>query len=171
MEQPLDPTSLAGALREHHEAAWAWAMACCHRDRDAAHDVLHDAYVTILERRAKFRGRSSFRTWLFGVIRVSALAARRKRALMGLLLEPLCGHAELEAEATRSNLIATALGRALTELPLRQRQVAALVFEHDLTIEEAASVLGVSQGACRRHYARAKDKLRAALNDGEVKHE
>jgi DNA-directed RNA polymerase specialized sigma24 family protein len=38
-----------------------------------------------------------------------------------------------------------------------------LVFEHDLTVEDASRAMGVSVGAGRRHYARAKARLRAVL--------
>jgi predicted DNA-binding protein (UPF0251 family) len=43
-------------------------------------------------------------------------------------------------------------------------EVAHLVFYEDLTIEEAAKVMGVTLGAARRHYARAKKSLRNSLN-------
>jgi RNA polymerase sigma-70 factor (ECF subfamily) len=163
-----DATDLAVELNRHHAAAWAWAMACCRRDRDAAHDVLHDVYVKVLQGRVQFAGRSSFKTWLFGVIRLSALAASRKRMLLGLLLEPIDDHPELAADAPAPDALAAShvLRQALLALPKRQREVAVLVFDHQLTIEEAGTVMGVSTGACRQHYARAKSRLRAALQNG-----
>ncbi len=166
-------TDLTVALKQHHDAAWAWAMACCERNRDAAHDVLHDVYVGVLQGRARFAGRSSFKTWLFGVIRLTALAARRRRFLLGLLLEPIEDHPDLCSRDTQAaaNDLARAVRRALVALPRRQREVAELVFEHDLTIEEAGAVLSVSVGACRQHYARAKARLRAALDGEEPRHE
>lgn len=161
-------TDLAAELNRHHAAAWAWAMACCRRDRDAAHDVLHDVYVKVLQGRAQFGGRSSFKTWLFGVIRLSALAAGRRRMLLGLLLEPIGDHPDLAAKAPAPDALAAShvLRQALSALPRRQREVAVLVFDHQLTIEEAGTVMGVSIGACRQHYARAKSRLRAALQNG-----
>jgi RNA polymerase sigma-70 factor (ECF subfamily) len=169
MDQPADPDGVAAALRQHHDAAWRWAMACCRQDRDAAHDVLHDAYLEILQRRARFLGQSSFKTWLFGVIRVCAQAARRKRLLLSLILDPIADHPDIAAAACEPGLLATSrrLRAALRALPLRQRQVMALVFEHDLTLDEAGTVLGISPGACRRHYARAKTRLRACVGDSE----
>lgn len=167
-----DSAALTEELERCHAAAWAWAVACCGRDRDAAHDILHDAYLKVLQGRARFSGRSSFKTWLFGVIRLTAFAARRRRFLMEFLLEPIEDHPDLSSlDQAAANDLAHALRRALAALPRRQREVAVLVFEHDLTVEEASAVLGVSVGACRQHYARAKARLRAVLNDEEVCHE
>ncbi len=170
MCQTLNQAGLAAALKQHHDAAWTWAMVCCRQDRDAAHDVLHEVYLKILQERARFLGRSTFKTWLFGVIRVSSQAARRKRFRLGLILEPISDHPNLAAVACEPNVLGTSgrLQRAMLALPTRQRQVATLVFEHDLTVEEAGAVLGISLGACRRHYARAKTKLQACVPHREA---
>src|SRR5262249_44894761 len=74
-------------LQQNHPAAWAWALACCGRNREAAHDVLHDVYVKILAGRARFDRLSSFKTWLFGVIRLTARNAQRKAAFVNLFFE------------------------------------------------------------------------------------
>jgi RNA polymerase sigma-70 factor (ECF subfamily) len=170
MTQPLDQAGLKAALKQHHDAAWAWALACCQRDRDAAHDVLHDAYLTVLQRRARYLGRSTFKTWLFGVIRVCAQAARRRKRLLGLIFDPIVDHPHLAEAPAEPALLATSqrLRRELLALPIRQRQVVALVFEQDLTLDEASEVLGISPGACRKHYARAKTRLRSCVGDREA---
>ncbi len=161
-------------LRERLEAchvdAWNWALACCRGEPNAAHDVLHDAYVAILGARATFAGRSSFKTWLFGVVRVSAMAARRRRLVRDFLFEPISARAEAIAAPLAPTQESRRLGQAIAALPERQREIVALVFAHDLTIEEAAQVMKISLGAARQHHARAKAKLRAALTTHEKHH-
>src|SRR5262249_34936315 len=142
---------------------WAWALACCGRNREAAHDVLHDVYVKILAGRARFDRLSSFKTWLFGVIRLTARNAQRKAAFVNLFFEPIPEHFTVAAPAAIEDEISEAFRAAVNALPQRQRQIAALIFEHDQTLEEAAAILRISIGAARQHYARAKEKLRAAL--------
>jgi RNA polymerase sigma-70 factor (ECF subfamily) len=162
VEASVDVRALLAAL---HRDAWGWTLACCADDRQTALDVLHDVYVKVLDGRARYGGRSSFKTWLFGVIRLTARSARRRTLFGALLFAPL-ERAEAspaqEPEPERSADGARALA-AIAALPGRQRAVAELVFLRDLTLAEAAEVMGVSLGAARQHYARAKDRLRAAL--------
>ena len=152
-------------LEEHHADCFAWAMACCGRERSEAEDVLQTSYLKVLDGRATFASRSSFRTWLFGVIRRTAAEHRRWRAFArfrsGLNDRPdpspdaatAVAHSESSAR-----LLAT-----LATLTERQRQLLHLVFYQDLTIGEAAAVLGISIGTARTHYERGKQRLRELL--------
>jgi RNA polymerase sigma-70 factor (ECF subfamily) len=173
MRQPFDQADVSTVLNQHHDAAWAWAMVCCRQDRDLAHDVLHEVYLKVLQQQVCFLGRSTFKTWLFGVIRVTAQAARRRKTLLGLIFESIADYPHLAAAVAEPALMATSprLRQTLLALPKRQRQLVALVFEHDLTLDEAGSVLGISPGACRRHYARAKTALRSCVRDLEAHNE
>jgi len=49
----------------------------------------------------------------------------------------------------------------LTQLSDRQQQILQLVFYHDLSLNQAAEVLHLSQGSVRKHYDRAKKTLAA----------
>jgi RNA polymerase sigma-70 factor (ECF subfamily) len=170
-ERAMDEAELRCQLERAHADCFGWAMACCSRDRDHAEEVLQTVYLTVLEGQAHYHGRSTFRTWLFGVIRRTAAAERRKAWLRGLLLERngrdlrpgaiASPDAEVERDS-RSDV----LRHALADLATRQREVLELVFYHDLTVEDAATVMGVSIGSARTHYARGKARLAAILGDG-----
>src|SRR5690348_14969461 len=82
----MERAELERELRAHHAASFGWALSCCRDDPHPAEDVLHETYLRVLDGRARFRGESSFRTWLFGVIRQVASGARRRAALRRLLL-------------------------------------------------------------------------------------
>src|SRR5882672_9629818 len=74
-------TTMEAALAEIHAESFGWALACCHRDRSLAEEVLQVTYVKVLDGTARFDGRSSLKTFLFGVIRRTALEQRRARWL------------------------------------------------------------------------------------------
>ncbi len=165
---PASARDLAAALEEHHDASFAWAMCCCRFVRADAEDVLQLAYVKVLEGRARFGGRSAFRTWLFGVIRLTALEARRRELARRILGGRLLLGAPAEPVAPPDAAVATQrerahVRRALLALPGRQRAVLELVAHQGLTLDEAAGVLGIAPGTARKHYERGKVALRAAL--------
>jgi RNA polymerase sigma-70 factor (ECF subfamily) len=167
LPEPNDAVVASGDLRKQlallHGDAWGWAVSCCRGDRQAAHDVLHDAYLRILDGGATFSGYSSFKTWVFGVVRVTAMATRRRRLLLDMFFEPMGPRAQNVAAERVSSTGSGRLTKAIADLPRRQREVVSLVFAHDLTVEEAAAVMNVSVGSARQHHARAKNKLRAVL--------
>jgi RNA polymerase sigma-70 factor (ECF subfamily) len=167
--QPADPDATRAQLELLHPESFAWALACCAHDPAEAEDVLQMTYLKILDSRARYAGHSSFKTWLFGVIRFTAREHRRWAWLRGTRRAPVEDVAERvapdpapDAAALRSESIAQ-VRSACERLPARQREVLMLVFQHDLALDEAAAVMGVSPGSARKHYQRGKDQLRAWL--------
>ena len=67
---------------------------------------------------------------------------------------------ETELDATAE---AARLRQALLALPARQREVLHLVFYADLSIGEAAAIMGVALGTARAHYERGKRRLRLRM--------
>jgi RNA polymerase sigma-70 factor (ECF subfamily) len=159
-------------LERLHQASFAWALGCCRWRREAAEDVLQASYLKILEVRARFAGRSSFKTWLFSVIRVTAREQWRRWLLGRFWQQPLTA-VELRLEAgtddvhrLESAAEAAALVHALRKLSARQREVLELVFFQELSIEEASKAMDVSLGSARVHYHRGKARLRRLLDGG-----
>lgn len=164
----MSRADLEQQLEELHPASFAWALGVCGRDADDAQEVLQETYLKIFEGKARFDGRSTLKTWLFAVIRRTAAARRRSRWLRELRFvfhdvnSVPDGSDSAERRVIHSERT-SALLHALTRLARRQREIIELVFYHDLTIEEAAGVVGVSVGTARVHYHRAKQRLLAEL--------
>jgi RNA polymerase sigma-70 factor, ECF subfamily len=151
-------------LERLHPESWGWALACCARDRDLAHDALQSAYLRILSGKARYHGRSSFKTWLFGVIRLTALEEmRRDKRWTDLMDDDLFDPAPGADVLAESSELSAGLVAALATLSARQREVLHLVFYHDMSIEEAATVMNVSIGSARTHYDRGKKALAREL--------
>jgi RNA polymerase sigma-70 factor (ECF subfamily) len=165
----MEQDTLHAELEALHGASFGWAMHCCHGDANRAEDLLQAAYLKVLDGRAKFDGRSAFRTWLFSVIRLTEADERRTLGRRELrLLEfaedsnpanppPRPDSATMAAES------AARLRTALGQLSSRQQEVLHLVFYQEMTIAEAAGVMGTSLGSARTHYERGKARLREQL--------
>jgi RNA polymerase sigma factor (sigma-70 family) len=161
----VDHGDLATQLAALHPQCFGWAMACCGQRRQDAEDVLHDVYAGVLDNGLRFDGRSTLRTWLFGVIARKTRSRLRRDRLRALLGVTHAARIDTPAPAPSPDdgVVASErrerTRRALGELPARQREVILLVFYHDLTIEEAAKVMNVSLGTARVHYERGKKRL------------
>jgi RNA polymerase sigma-70 factor (ECF subfamily) len=160
---------LEGWLERLHEESFGWALNCCAGERARAEDVLQSAYVRVIAGQAVFGGRSTFRTWLFGVIRRVAweqnrrVQTERKRTLG--LEHPDARMVADDSAAPDSVDSSRTLEAGLAQLPDRQREVLHLVFYQDMSIADASEVMEISLGSARTHYERGKARLKALLAD------
>jgi RNA polymerase sigma factor (sigma-70 family) len=170
MTDPPDDDHLHAQLEALHGEGWSWALACCAGDAALAEEVLHVSYHKILSRRASFNGRSSFKTWLFGVVRLTSADHRRWTWRRWARWAPLAeaeSHPADGADASESLVLqerCEEVRAALKGLAARQAEVLRLVFYHELTLDDAAAVMGISPGSARTHYDRGKQRLRQRLN-------
>jgi len=165
----MTESELQEQLEQLHAASYGWALSCCSRRPDEAEDVLQNAYLKILDGRARYDGRSAFKTWLFSVIRNTAADERRRGWLRRLRLSGYREeraadvHPPARAEALEQSEQSAAFRAALAQLPRRQQEILHLVFYQEMTIEDAAAAIGVSLGSARTHYERGKARLRTLL--------
>ena len=161
----MTESEIEAELERLHPASFAWALACCGWNREDALDVLQTSYLKLLDGRARFSGRSSFKTFLFGVIRRTASEERRRNVVRRAWLARSRDGATPPLTAAGPEDRAAVLF-ALARLSRRQREVLEAVFYMGLTIEEAAETLAISVGSARTHYERGKRRLFARLTEG-----
>ncbi len=167
---------LRALLEQHHRESYGWALACCDRDRESAENALQSAYLEVLDGRAVFHGHAAFKTWLFAVIRNHAHRERRRhfwRVRRSVAWQPdwePSDHGPSLDEAAFRREMQALLREGLGRIPTRQREVLHLVFYHELSLAEAAGVLGISLGTARRYYDRGKRKLRGFLEEATERH-
>ncbi len=171
----MDIAEIKAELERLHAASFGWALSCCRRDRAEAEEVLQTVYLKIFESKARYRGEASFKTWLFAVIRKTAVSEHRRTLLRKLTnaVRPPVPQEDVycldkpDAAFERSETQAQ-FQRALANLPLRQREALHLVFYEELSLREAAEVMGISIGSARQHYERGKKHLRESLGKTEI---
>lgn len=170
----------ADQLETLHPDAFGWALHCCSGDLSRAEDVLQNAYLKAASGQVQFSGASTFKTWWFGVIRLTALEEFRRQRYRDSLLAKLWSRwtgdstdpSPNPARRVELDEQSATLQRALSQLPNRQAEVLHLVFYQDLSLREAAAVMKVGLGSARQHYERGKAKLRTLLTPSpEAPHE
>ncbi len=138
-------------------------------NRDDAGDVVQDAYVRAYRAIRRFRGDSSFSTWMYRITSncASTHLSRRSRQRTEELSDdvPIVDlrpeqDPSLRAEAA---ILRHHLDRAIRALPERLRQVVVLRDLHDLSHSEIAAELGITTSAAKVRLHRARQRLRAVL--------
>jgi len=157
-----NPEITRSALEAIHSQVFGWALSRCDYDRAAAEDIMQQAYVELLSGNALFRKKSTLKTFVFSVVQNLARSRYRRLATRLRLVRDQAANVDdsfVPEEPDRN----ADVWLAVKHLPARQRDVIELVFCRELTIEEAASVMGVTTGTGRVHYDRAKKALRRTL--------
>lgn len=139
-------------------------------DRRLAEEVLQDTLVAVWRGAGSYAGRSSAKTWIFGVCRRQAHNTLRRRDLMpgteedfDVLPTPDPG----PEEALLSGVRQEELMIRLDDLSPLHREVLILFFYQNLSYEETATVLGVPVGTVKSRLSNAKRSLRTAVSGRE----
>ena len=161
----MDADLFRAQIEELHGDSFVWALRCCRQDRDLAQEALQIVYLKILERKAIFKGKSTFKTWLFSVIRHTIFEMKRRsrnriKWKEGYMQEMANGAALSPSVDYRIYKFR----QKIAKLPLRQQQVLDLHFYHNMTLQEIADVLGIGVGSVRQHFGRGKRKLKLLLS-------
>lgn len=144
-------------LERHHREAYLWARQCCGFDDEGAKDILQMVYLKILEGKARYNEKANVKTWIFSVIRNTAMDFQKSQKMLyplGLVNDPV---EENDHEKPID------YQKVIQELPARQRQVMLLVFYHGLTLEKVADILDLGIGSVRAHYDRGKKALKELI--------
>ena len=155
-------STLESLLEKHHKDAFLWALQCCEYRRDDANDVLQMTYLKIVEGKAKFKEQSLFKTWLFSVIRFTAIDfMKTNRSYRTLDDVEIAEEPAMNSEETNYKAL-------LLQLPERQREVLLLAFYHQMTLAVIAETTGLHIGTVRTHYERGKSALRKLIQTVEI---
>jgi RNA polymerase sigma-70 factor (ECF subfamily) len=131
-------------------------------------DASQDVFVAIHRRLAEFRGDSSLRTWIYGIVRHVALNQRRSERRHGGVMELASEPASLAPdphERAQDREAAEFVARFVAALDEKKRDVFVLALLEQMTIPEVAETLGVPLNtaytrlrAVRQEFAKALAK-------------
>jgi DNA-directed RNA polymerase specialized sigma24 family protein len=104
----------------------------------------------------------ALRAWTFGIAKGVLANQRRGEVRRNDLTERLRGEMAVQAPPTDEN--ASATFAALATLRATDRELVTLIIWDGFGVAEAGALLGLSPGAARTRYSRARSQLRRQLN-------
>jgi len=165
-------TALDTLFSQHRPHLYQTALRLCGNPEDAE-DALQDGLFSAFRHLHRFQARSRFSTWLTRIVINAALMRMRQRgrrvmisvdgepsngeefrladALRDMTLDPEAAYAERETFEL--------LRRRLQRLPQTYQKIAWLRGFEGFSTKEAANTLGVSRGAVKSTWHRARAKL------------
>jgi len=153
----------------HLDAAFNYARWLTKNDADAE-DVVQDAYVRALRFFSSLRSDDA-RAWLFTIVRNTAYTWLRKTRAF----EPVTQFDEqvvttgIDTPNPEQLLLQKADGRlveqAMSQLPVRFREILVLRELEGLSYKEIADVMGVPMGTVMSTLSRARERFRQAAGD------
>ncbi len=139
--------------------------------RDATNDVLQDSYVKAFRAVAKFRGESSFGTWLYRITRNTAVDHVRSMSRHRRHTTHEFDEAALRAtgaiDVSRQVELRQSLAWALSQLSEDQLAIVTLVEGEGYSYDQVAQILDVSPGTVASRLSRARAALRQLLGADE----
>jgi RNA polymerase sigma-70 factor, ECF subfamily len=163
-------------VQPYERAIFAAAM-CILRNEADAEEVSQESLMKAFCALPRFRGDCKFSTWLIQItINESRAKLRKNRSALYESMDvqrpdddrywfpkDFADGREIPSQELERREIGDALKRALDSLPSRYRDVLVLRDVEDMSTQETAQVLGVTQGCIKTRLLRARLQMRDAL--------
>ncbi len=139
----------------------------CYRyvnNHEDANDMAQEVFLKAYRAIGRFRGDSSFSTWLYRIAVNTCLNFRAsRRPETQELPEALPDRTKGVSERLESDEASARIRAAVRRLPEKQRATVILKVYHDLTHEEVAGILGSTVGTVKANLFHALGKLRRLM--------
>jgi RNA polymerase sigma-70 factor (ECF subfamily) len=129
-----------------------------------AEDNLQDAFLTIFKKMGQYEGKGSFEGWLKRITVNTVLQKYRKQRVFEIVDEAQIedeADDEIESEGVPLNFLL----KIVQELPDRYRLVFSMYVLDGYQHKEIAELLGISDGTSKSNLARARNILKAKVED------
>jgi len=172
LSQLGDQTAFEQLVVRHQDLVFSLAFKLT-GNKEMANDVAQEAFIRAWKAIDKFRGDSTFGTWIYRITVNSAWTLRKKAKKHNTLnidetYEPVIIDEKRDPElvAINSDLSSTLIN-ALDKIPLDQRIIVELKNIEGRSHKEIADFLGISVTAAKVRLHRAHQRLRDILEDVE----
>jgi RNA polymerase sigma-70 factor, ECF subfamily len=162
-----DKLAMQALFARHRTLVYRWLLRYVGNETNAE-DLLSEVFLDVWRQADRFEGRSSVSTWLIAIARFKALSARRRRtdAELDEKIETTVADTANDPEAVlQEKNRGELLRQALTRLSLDHREIIDLVYYHEKSIEECATILGIPAATVKTRMFYARKKLAELVKD------
>jgi len=136
------------------------------RDREAADDLVQDSLERAFSRLDNWRSGDSPQRWLFTIMHNLFIDQKRRVVRREVLsLSQDVADSMVSPPTQFESVVSREVFEALQAIAPERREALLLVAVEGLTYAEAATVLGIATGTVMSRIARAREELRASLDD------
>lgn len=168
-----DKSAFEELVKRHQELVFSLSFKLT-GNRELANDVAQEAFIRAWKAIGKFRGDSTFGTWIYRIT-VNTAWTLRKKAKKHYSLniedtqEPVVVDEKKDPELVAINSdLSLVLRKALNQIPLEQRIIVELKNIEGRSHKEIAEYLDISVTAAKVRLHRAHQKLRHILEEIDV---
>ncbi len=141
----------------------AWRLTA---DRESAHDIVQDAWLSIVRGLSRLDDPASFRAWAYRIVKNKCADWVRRRVVRREAAEEIRETAVDAANDERCESESDevdALRQALAAMPDEQRAILSLHYLDGMLLAEIAMVFGVPLGTVKSRLHHARSKLKQTL--------
>jgi RNA polymerase sigma factor (sigma-70 family) len=157
-----DPAALDALIARWHPPLWSYIRRVT-GNPDAAADAVQDAWVRILRGLPGLREPARLRAWLFGIARRVLMDRLRAQYAAPVFADVEPADLAEPDDRREAALAAEELHAALAALPVAEREMLALFYLEELSLNQLADVLAVPVGTVKSRLFRARRMLRERL--------
>jgi RNA polymerase sigma-70 factor (ECF subfamily) len=159
--------SYEDVYREHFDYVWRNVRRLGVSEAQAD-DAVQDVFIVVHRRLSEFEGRSSLRTWLFGILVRVARDHRRSRARQEAKAQAVAAEMDSGTEPTPADLAARReaariLEGLLDQLDEEKREVFVLVELEQTSVADVAEALGLNVNTAHARLRAARQQFEAAV--------
>ena len=162
-----DIAALESLTSRYERPLLGLARALLDQREDLARDVVQDCWLRVVKSAGSFRGESAVKTWLYRIVinRANDVRARWIRQdQTPANAEPPPGSSP---GCTFGAFDIQRLHQAVSALPSDRRLLLLLCYHQDLTLVQAADILGLPLGTVKSRLHAALEELRSQLGEPE----
>jgi RNA polymerase sigma-70 factor (ECF subfamily) len=165
-----DRTAMHTLYSRHHVRVYRFVLRML-RDTTLVEDLVSQVFLDVWRTAGQFEGRSQVSTWLLSIARFKALTALRQRKHEDIDQDDVMEIADSadtpEASLERSRTSAI-LRACVAKLSPAHREIINLVYYHEKSVEEVASLIGIPASTVKTRMFYARKQLAELLKSAGI---